>query len=282
MRLVTVLLLMLVSLPVRAAEAPRRPNVIFILADDLGYGHIGPYGQQKIKTPNLDRMAAEGMRFTQFYAGSTVCAPSRCVLMTGKHLGHCYIRGNGRLDLRPTDLTVATHLKNAGYATSLCGKWGLGDEGSTGAPNRQGFDHFFGYLDQTHAHNYYPEFLYRNDQRVGLKNVLKKEGKPYEKLGAGMAEKKVEYSHDLIADEALKWVEANADRPFFLYLAVTLPHANNEAQRIAKQGSEVPDSRAARCPTSASTRTPIGRKRRRRRRRWCRSSTPTSAASSIY
>ena len=138
-----------------ALPAAPKPNIIYILADDLGYGDLGCYGQKTLKTPNLDRMAREGMRFTRHYAGSTVCAPSRCVLMTGLHTGHCYIRGNGKVNIRPDDVTVAEVVKKSGYATGLCGKWGLGHEGSDGLPTRQGFDLFYGYLDQHHAHNYY-------------------------------------------------------------------------------------------------------------------------------
>ncbi|MEQ8791904.1 MAG: arylsulfatase [Pirellulaceae bacterium] len=210
------------------------PNIVFIMADDLGYGDLGCYGQKRLKTPNIDRLAKEGMRFTDFYAGSTVCAPSRCVLMTGYHTGHTFIRGNGKDNLRPSDVTVAEVLKEAGYTTCLAGKWGLGHEGSTGVPTRQGFDHFFGYLDQHHAHNYYPTFLVRNEERVELQNVVPKEGE----YGQGVAVKKLEYSHDLIADEALRWIDANHDKRFFLYLALTLPHANNEA---GKAGMEIPD-----------------------------------------
>jgi arylsulfatase A-like enzyme len=211
-----------------------RPNIIFILADDLGYGDLGCYGQKRIHTPNLDRLAAEGMRFTQFYAGSTVCAPSRCVLMTGLHTGHCFIRGNGKDNLRPEDVTVAKVLKDAGYTTGLVGKWGLGHEGSTGVPTRQGFGSFFGYLDQHHAHNYYPHFLVRNEQRVPLKNIVPNPGQ----FGQGVASQKVEYSHDLMTEEALAFLDRNRDRPFFLYLAWTVPHANNEA---GNKGMEVPD-----------------------------------------
>jgi arylsulfatase A-like enzyme len=210
------------------------PNIVLILADDLGYGDLGCYGQQRIKTPQLDRMAREGMRFTDFYAGSTVCAPSRCVLMTGYHTGHARIRGNARVALRPQDGTLAEVLKSAGYKTGLTGKWGLGEEGTTGIPNRQGFDYFFGYLNQHHAHNYYPAFLYRNEERVELKNVVPGEGE----FGGGVATEKVEYSHDLVAEEALKFVEKHRDEPFFLYVAFTTPHANNEA---GKAGMEVPE-----------------------------------------
>src|SRR3954471_20571534 len=141
---------------------PTPPNIIFILADDLGYGDLGCYGQKLIQTPHLDRMAAEGMRFTQCYAGSTVCAPSRCALMSGLHTGHCRIRGNAAVPLEPDDVTVAELLKKAGYATGLFGKWGLGEVGTTGAPTKKGFDEFFGFTNQTHAHNYYPDFLWRN------------------------------------------------------------------------------------------------------------------------
>lgn len=243
----TILLLHgLCSEPLQAAQAPNRPenrpNIIFILADDLGYGDVGVYGQKKIKTPNLDRMAAQGMRFTNFYAGSTVCAPSRCVLMTGLDTGRCRVRGNAAVPLTSDDLTIATHLKKeAGYSTALIGKWGLGSEGTTGIPNQQGFDYFYGYLDQVHAHNYYPEFLLRNEQRVRLRNELTREGKPYENKGAGFASKKVDYSHDLFAAEALQWVEQQKDKPFFLYLALTIPHSNNEAFRAKGNGQEVPD-----------------------------------------
>ena len=218
-----------------AAESTQpKPNLIFILADDLGYGDLGCYGQERIKTPEIDRMAREGMRFTDFYAGSTVCAPSRCVLMTGYHTGHALIRGNARDPLRPDDVTLAEVLKSAGYRTGLTGKWGLGEEGTTGVPTRQGFDYFFGYLNQHHAHNYYPAYLFRGEERVPLRNVVPGSGE----FGSGVATKKLDYSHDLVAEEALKFVEDNRDRPFFLYLALTTPHANNEA---GKAGMEVPD-----------------------------------------
>ena len=217
-----------------AREPSIKPNVIFILADDLGYGDLGCYGQQRIKTPHIDRLAREGMRFTDFYAGSTVCAPSRCVLMTGYHTGHCLIRGNARVPLRPEDLTVAEVFHTAGYATALCGKWGLGEEGSTGVPTRQGFDFFFGYLNQHHAHNYYPAHLYRNDERIPLKNVVPGKGE----FGGGVASEKIQYAPDLITAEALAWIEQNKADPFFLYFAPALPHANNEA---GKKGMEVPE-----------------------------------------
>src|SRR4051812_29906802 len=150
-------------LPGLANAQPSRPNIIFILADDLGYGDVGCYGQQKIKTPNVDKLAAQGMRFTDFYAGSTVCAPSRCTLMTGFHTGHGTIRGNAGTALRPEDLTVAELLQSAGYHTGLVGKWGLGTEKTLGVPQKQGFDEFVGYLSQTHAHDYYTDYLFRYD-----------------------------------------------------------------------------------------------------------------------
>lgn len=209
-------------------QAPRRPNLIFILADDLGYGDLGCYGQKKIKTPNLDRMAAQGLRFTQAYAGSTVCAPSRCALVTGKHTGHARVRGNAQVPLAPTDTTVATVLRAAGYVTGLIGKWGLGDAGSTGVPNRQGFDYFFGFLNQHHAHNHYPDYLWRNEAKVRIPgNVVKN----------NVATTKATYAHDLFTREALEFIDKNRARPFFLYLAYTIPHANNEA---GKEGMEVP------------------------------------------
>ncbi len=223
------------SRPTRAAESAKKPNIIFILADDLGYGDLGCYGQKRIQTPNIDRLAAEGLRFTDAYAGSTVCAPSRCVLMTGLHTGHTIIRGNANVPLRPEDTTVAQLLKSAGYSTALIGKWGCGEAGSVGVPNAQGFDYFFGYLNQVHAHNYYTDFLWRNDQKVPLPNQVTR--KPGRELGGVSTNKKV-YSHDLFASEALEFVESHKEGPFFLYLALTIPHANNEA---GGKGMEVPD-----------------------------------------
>jgi arylsulfatase A-like enzyme len=213
---------------------PERPNIVFLLADDLGYGDLGCYGQKRISTPNIDRLAAEGIRFTQFYAGSTVCAPSRCVLMTGLNAGHSYIRGNADFSLRQSDRTVAETLKSVGYTNGLFGKWGLGQEGSDGVPTRKGFDEFFGYLDQHHAHNYFPAFLISNESRVPLRNVVPGKG-PY---GTGVATTKLQYSADLILDRALAFIDRNKERPFFLYFASTLPHANNEAR---PNGMEIPD-----------------------------------------
>ncbi|HJN17613.1 MAG TPA: arylsulfatase [Armatimonadota bacterium] len=211
----------------RRDTARRKPNIIFIMTDDLGYGDLGCYGQQVIQTPHIDRLAAEGVRFTDCYAGSTVCAPSRCVLMTGKHTGHCHVRGNARVPLRPEDVTVAELLRGQGYTTGTIGKWGLGEPDTTGIPNRQGFDYWFGYLNQKNAHNYYPEFLWRNEEKVTLEGNLE---------GA-----KSEYTHDIFTQEALHFVDDHKDDPFFLYLPYTIPHANNELGRDSGDGMEVPD-----------------------------------------
>lgn len=213
----------------------RRPNIIYIMADDLGYGDLGCYGQEVVQTPRIDRLAEEGIRFTQCYAGSTVCAPSRCALMTGLHTGHCWIRGNARVPLRPEDVTVAELLKAQGYTTGLIGKWGLGNEETTGVPNKQGFDYCFGYLDQAHAHNYYPDHLWRNEERVEFPENVQSE------TDKGVATKRETYSHDLFAQEALDFVEKHHEEPFFLYLALTTPHANNEGGRATGNGMEVPD-----------------------------------------
>lgn len=209
----------------RRGKSQRRPNIVFVVADDLGRGDLGAYGQRFIRTPNLDRMAREGVRFTGAYAASPVCAPSRASFITGLHQGHARIRGNmnrnnERVSLKPEDLTVAEVLKGAGYRTGVVGKWGLGEPGTTGVPGRKGFDYFFGYLNQNHAHDYYPEYLWRNDERVTLA--------------------KRTYSHDLFTSEALGFIRREGDRPFFLYLAYTLPHANNELTRKTGNGMEVP------------------------------------------
>lgn len=233
-RLILLVVSLTLALGIHAADKGKRPpNIIFILADDLGYGDLGCYGQKRIRTPHLDKLAADGIRFTQAYAGSTVCAPSRSCLMTGLHTGHTRIRGNALVPLRAEDLTVAELLKTAGYATGLVGKWGLGEPATTGIPTRQGFDYFFGYLNQTHAHNYYPDYLWRNEERVTLRNIVT----PVGKGGSGVATVRLDYTADLFAQEALTFVEKNRAQPFFLYLALTTPHANNEAKA---QGMEVP------------------------------------------
>lgn len=190
---------------------PGKPNIIYMMADDLGYGDLGCYGQKRIMTPNIDSIARDGIKFTDHYAGYTVCAPSRCVLMTGLHSGHCVVRGNyeiqpeGQWPLPSDTVTVARLVQKAGYATGAFGKWGLGGPGSVGVPQKQGFDRFFGYLCQRQAHNYYPNHLWDNDAKVAL------DGKTY--------------SHDLIAAESLKFIRANKDRPFFLFLPYAIPHA---------------------------------------------------------
>jgi len=198
-----------------AAPAKGKPNIVYIIADDLGYGDLGCYGQAHFPTPNIDRLAKEGLKFTQHYAGSTVCAPSRCVLMTGLHTGHSYVRGNkehkpiGQEPIPAGTVTVAERLKRAGYATGAFGKWGLGYPGSEGDPVRQGFDEFFGYNCQRSAHRYYPDFLWHNDRKVDL------DGKTY--------------SHALIAKAALDFIRRHKAGPFFCFMPVTIPHAAMQA-----------------------------------------------------
>ena len=216
------------------------PNVIFILADDLGYGELGCYGQKIIQTPEIDRMAQEGMRFTRYYAGATVCAPSRSVLMTGRHQGRTRVRGNREgVGLTQNDVCVAKLFQQAGHKTAIIGKWGLGewDGSEQGLPWRQGFDEFYGYLNHQHAHNHFPAFLWRNDRQEKLRNVVTTVGN----RGAGYATEPREYADDLFADEAIRFVEAHRDRPFFLYWSMVVPHANNERRRKLGSGAEVPD-----------------------------------------
>ncbi|MEY2427508.1 MAG: hypothetical protein QOJ40_393 [Verrucomicrobiota bacterium] len=194
-----------------AAPAAKRPNIVFILADDLGYGEVGCYGQKKILTPNIDRLANEGMRFTQCYAGCHVCAPSRSTLMTGLHTGHTPVRDNGGYRyLYDEDVTVAEVLKKAGYATGGFGKWGLGTEDSPGFPLKQGFDEWFGYYHQVHAHFYYPYYLWHNDTKFFLPE---NEG-----------HKRIRYSHDEIHKQALHFISQHKDQSFFCYIPYTLPH----------------------------------------------------------
>ena len=227
--------------------APRPPNIILILADDLGYNEVGAYGQAKIRTPNIDRLAREGVRLTDHYSGSPVCAPSRAVLLTGLHSGHAYIRDNdemgfrgdvwkdpaleGQRPLPAGTFTMAAMLQRAGYATAAVGKWGLGGPGSEGEPTKLGFDHFFGFLCQRVAHNHYPAYLWRNSARVTLDNPGIY---PHEKFPAGKDPKAPDsyeryggkqYALDLMGDEARAFITANRSRPFFLYFAPTVPHA---------------------------------------------------------
>jgi arylsulfatase len=218
----TSLTLILLAFAAGCSGAPetrtaRKPNIIFILADDLGYGELGCYGQKKIKTPFIDRLTEQGVKFTNAYAGNAVCAPSRCVLMTGVHSGHAWVRDNrsyppeGQTPIPASTVTVAKLLKSAGYSTAAIGKWGLGGPGTEGDPNRQGFDLFFGFNCQGHAHNHYPSYLWRNDQRVQLP------GNDGTYTGR-------QYSHDEFEKEALSYVQAHTDGPFFLYLPFTIPH----------------------------------------------------------
>jgi arylsulfatase A-like enzyme len=198
------------------AQAPaKKPNIIFILADDLGYGDLGCYGQQEIKTPNIDRMAAEGTRFTQVYAGCTVCAPSRCALMTGFHTGHARVRGNKRNEelLQAGDFTISEMFKKSGYTTAMFGKWGIGGLGHPGYPTRKGWDEWFGFFSQLHAHTYYPPYLIRNSAEVPLPgNRGNSEG--------------TTYAQYVIFDEAVRFIRESRDRPFLAYLPFTPPHGN--------------------------------------------------------
>lgn len=209
--------------------AARRPNIVFVIADDLGYGDLSCYGQDRLSTPNIDRLAKEGMRFTQAYSGATVCAPSRCSLMTGLHGGHARIRGNRNpeIPLEASDLTIAEALKTAGYRTGLFGKWGLGYTGTSGIPNKKGFDEFFGYHTQLQAHTYYPHQLYDNSRDFTI--------------AANWGTKSRQYAPDLIAERALRFLDGDRDRPFFLYMPSTIPHANNELGRDTGDGMEIPD-----------------------------------------
>ncbi len=226
--------------------AEQKPNIIFIMADDLGYGDLESFGQKVINTPQLNKLATEGIRFTQHYAGNTVCAPSRCSLMTGFHMGHAEVRGNkqakpsGQMPLSESAVTVAILLKQAGYKTAMIGKWGLGVEGTTGEPTRQGFDYYYGYLDQVLAHNYYPEYLIRNGKKEMLRNEVKYLSKHDWHGGLGSySTKKVDYSNDLFTEDALRFIGENKDQPFFLYLPYTIPHENGEAPEGERM--EVPD-----------------------------------------
>ena len=225
--------LLLLSLLAGCSQAEERPNIIFILADDLGYAELGSYGQKLIRTPSLDAMAREGMRFTSVYSGSQVCAPCRSVLMTGQHTGHTRVRQNSgltggdpdemsggghRIPLEDEDHTVAEMLKEAGYATGLTGKWGLGEAGSSGEPNRQGFDEFFGFLNQNHAVFYYTDYLWRDGRRDSI---------PENRNGAEQV-----YVHDLFTENAIDFIRRHREGPFFLYLAYTIPHFNLEVPEL--------------------------------------------------
>lgn len=213
------------------AQSPAQPNIVFVMVDDLGYADLGCYGQTNFTTPYLDLMAAEGVRFTDAYSGCTVCAPARSTLMTGKHMGHTSVRSNtGGVPLLDGDVTLAEVLKKAGYATGGFGKWGLGAEGTDGAPEKQGFDRFFGYYHQIHAHSYYTDYLIDTGKRVelpGNKGFYEKHkgqgGKP-SKNGDQVAE----FSHHRIRSEMMDWIRAHKDQPFFCYAPWTPPHGNYE------------------------------------------------------
>lgn len=202
----------------------KKPNIIFVLADDLARGDVGAYGQTKIKTPVLDRIAKEGVRFTQGYSGASVCAPSRATLITGLHTGHCPIRANreikpeGQKPLPENTYTIAKLLKTNGYATLCSGKWGMGMFETSGSPLKMGFDHFYGYNCQRHAHSYFPKYLYENDQRIEL------DGKTY--------------SQDMIIQHTLQWIRQHKDKPFFLFYATTLPHGNYEIDDLGVYKNE--------------------------------------------
>lgn len=243
MRLCLTLFLALQLAPLFAQQ---KPNIIYIYADDLGYGELGCYGQEKIKTPNIDRMAAEGMLFTQHYTGAPTCAPARCVLLTGKHAGHSYIRGNyelggftddkegGQMPLPEGIMTLPKLLKNADYTTGCIGKWGLGMVGTTGDPNHQGFDYFYGYLDQKQSHNYYPTHLWENGQWDSLDNefVMIHERLP-DSVAATQADfdrfNGKEYSLDKLAEKALYFIDKHKEQSFFLYLTLPTPHLSLQA-----------------------------------------------------
>ena len=224
--------------PVSAKASTDRPNVVFILADDLGYGELGCYGQKKIRTPNIDKLAGQGLRFTRHYSGAPVCAPARCVLMTGKHLGHAQVRGNlqasrkfpqftkgGQYPITADAETIAEAFKKKGYATAAMGKWGLGPVGSSGDPNKQGFDHFYGYNCQAVAHSFFPKAIWDDDKHVVINEKpipgRAKQPQGEVKLKDWLGEN---YASDLIRTDALKWLDTNADKPFFLYLPFTEPH----------------------------------------------------------
>ncbi|HOB73202.1 MAG TPA: arylsulfatase [Phycisphaerae bacterium] len=219
-----------------AQSPPAGPNVVLIIADDLGYAETGCYGQKKIRTPHIDRLAAEGLRFTQFYSGSPVCAPTRCTLMTGQHTGHAEIRANreiqpeGQHPISAGAITLAEALQARGYATAGIGKWGLGPPGSHGAPEKQGFDLFFGYNCQRAAHNYYPTYLWENDRKIPLNNPefpsrqeFPADADPNDPA-AYQRYRGNEYAPDLMVARGLEFIRANRERPFFLYVALPIPH----------------------------------------------------------
>ena len=225
--------------PARAPTPSTPPNIVVLLADDLGIGEVGAWGQREIATPNIDRLAAGGLRFTEFRSSAAVCGPARCSLMLGFHNGNCRLDDNDNDYLRPEDVTLAERLHDAGYATGIFGKWGLSWDGRPESwPNAQRFDAFFGYRDQVHAHNFYPEWLLDGPDSVRTRNVVPPGGR----MGAGRATTRLDYAPTLIRERAFAFVRSNRGRPFFLYWATNLPHINNEGSRgAADDGYEVPD-----------------------------------------
>ena len=231
--------------PSKKPTGPMRPNIILIVADDLGYGDLGSYGQQYIKTPFLDLLAAEGIRFTQAYAGAPIGSASRASLMTGLHTGHSYIRGNKNIPLRTSDITIAEMLRQARYKTLAFGKWGLGLENTTGEPFKKGFEHWAGFTTQEHADNYYPSFLWRFEP--GIRGVNAYHGML--QIHRNREGRRVEYSQDLLTKAALNAIRIyrpafdNKHQSFFLYLSYTTPHANADLARKTGNGMEVPHNR---------------------------------------
>ena len=224
--------------PAIAGDLPPRPNIIWIMCDDLGYGDLGCFGQKTIATPRLDQLAKEGMRFTDFYAGCTVCRPSRLSLWTGKHMGHTPISSNASYHFKPEDVTVAELLKGAGYRTGGVGKWAMGGVETSGFPLKNGFDFWMGYLDQGQAHNYYPTHLWRNGQKYPLAgNVLS----DHPRARGRVTSRKVTWSHPVMTEEAFAFIRESGDQPFLLHVHWTIPHANNEGGRVHGDGMEVPD-----------------------------------------
>ncbi len=235
--------------PQDASRSTAPPNIIYILADDMGYGDLGCYGQQTLHTPHIDRLAAQGMKFTQHYAGATVCAPSRASLLTGKQPGNSPVRGNqpaGQLILND-EITIPEALKTKGYRSAIIGKWGVGHPPTPTDPLRNGFDEYYGYINMWHAHNFYPEFLYKNAEKVALEGNLTDWSHNYAKHhpdgmpeGTGVAKEKKTYVLEEFENETIDFLERNQANPFFLYLALNMPHANNEAGYYLKDGMEVP------------------------------------------
>lgn len=234
----------LCSLIADSSFAAEQPNIIYIMTDDLGYGDLGCFGQEVVQTPNIDRMAAQGMKFTNHYAGHTVCRPSRLVLWTGQHCGSTGLIGNRDRKLQPEETTVAELLKSKGYKTGGVGKWALGnvdtpaEVNNVGHPNNNGFDYWFGYLNQGTAHNFYPPFLWENKTQVTLSgNVLMDNPQARGRVSS----ERTSYSHDFMTDAAFKFIKENQKNPFLLHIHWTIPHANNEGGRVLKDGMEIPD-----------------------------------------